>query len=355
MQSKKLGRFTAGLVLILLGVIWLLSNWYGLSFVRLFSFLWPVIFVSIGAEIIYKQKRKKTEEKQFFHKPAVFLVVTAMLVSGGIFSVCEFGSVNNIVFFEGEWMTSFDILEAYPAEEIEEVTFQVTNGSIVFIGADTDEITIEGTVSSNSLDLKGLQAEYENRKVNVSKTSLEYIAKEKSSFFSMGSDNVYDLTVTVPSSIQSAILHIVNGSLEAEELEGDVDLTAVNGSITLMNIGGESTASTTNGSLIIRDITGSLEAGTTNGDIDIVSDTLAGNWNVDTVNGAILVKLPKEAGAVLEAETKNGEVSGNLPWERRYAGEMIKENTEGSAVLNGGDYQISISGVNTDVHVQVMD
>jgi hypothetical protein len=46
---------TAGLILIALGVIFLIENWYGsISVWRLFGRYWPVILISIGLVKLYR-------------------------------------------------------------------------------------------------------------------------------------------------------------------------------------------------------------------------------------------------------------------------------------------------------------
>jgi hypothetical protein len=48
------GALTAGLILIALGIILLLENWYGVfSFWRLFARYWPVILIIIGLKKLH--------------------------------------------------------------------------------------------------------------------------------------------------------------------------------------------------------------------------------------------------------------------------------------------------------------
>jgi hypothetical protein len=52
--SKTNGALTAGLILIALGIIFLLENWYGVfSFWRLFAKYWPVILIIIGLKKLH--------------------------------------------------------------------------------------------------------------------------------------------------------------------------------------------------------------------------------------------------------------------------------------------------------------
>ena len=51
---KTNGALTAGLILIALGIIFLLENWYGVfPFWRLFAKYWPVILIIIGLKKLH--------------------------------------------------------------------------------------------------------------------------------------------------------------------------------------------------------------------------------------------------------------------------------------------------------------
>jgi uncharacterized integral membrane protein len=48
------GALTAGILFIVIGVVFLLENWYGaVSFWRLFARYWPLILIAIGMKKLY--------------------------------------------------------------------------------------------------------------------------------------------------------------------------------------------------------------------------------------------------------------------------------------------------------------
>jgi len=55
MTARKMsGALTVGLVLIALGIILLLENWYGVfSFWRLFAKYWPILLIIIGLKKLH--------------------------------------------------------------------------------------------------------------------------------------------------------------------------------------------------------------------------------------------------------------------------------------------------------------
>ncbi|UCZ53661.1 hypothetical protein LGQ02_02350 [Bacillus shivajii] len=98
-------------------------------------------------------------------------------------------------------------------------------------------------------------------------------------------------------------------------------------------------------------LTESLFVRGTNGAIDITSSYVGGEWEVRTTNGRIRVNLPRQIDAVIDAETNNGKVSGNIPWVREYEGRIIKENSQGSSTLGDGVHYIKLRGSNGSIQV----
>jgi hypothetical protein len=104
-----------------------------------------------------------------------------------------------------------------------------------------------------------------------------------------------DFTVYVPSGVVFSGNN-VNGDIEAQGLEGPVDLDTVNGSIKLST-------------------TQDTEASTVNGSIQ--AEVATSSWteplSLETVNGSIELKIPKNVDADFYAETVNGDISSDFP------------------------------------------
>lgn len=52
MQSRRVGTLTFGILLIVLGVLYLLMNCYNLPLWKSLLDFWPVIFISLGIEVL---------------------------------------------------------------------------------------------------------------------------------------------------------------------------------------------------------------------------------------------------------------------------------------------------------------
>ncbi len=111
--------------------------------------------------------------------------------------------------------------------------------------------------------------------------------------------------VTIPAGVR-AILNTVNGDVRSEGCEADQELQSVNGAV------------------VVRGGRRGVVAGSVNGKIDVAMQALppSAGLQARTVNGAILVTLPKEAKFELSASTMNGTISSTfpLPAQREEAG-----------------------------------
>lgn len=104
-----------------------------------------------------------------------------------------------------------------------------------------------------------------------------------------------EFTVRLPKSVR-VTASTVNGGLDIDGVDSEVEARTVNGSITARSNGGPVSAKTTNGSLTIR--TGQL-----------------GNERLEysTVNGQITLEMPSGTNADVELNTVNGSISTDFP------------------------------------------
>lgn len=87
----------------------------------------------------------------------------------------------------------------------------------------------------------------------------------------------------------------------------------VNGSVGIAGIDGSGTLHTVNGNIEAYNCAGSFSARTTNGNIREEISRFDADASLETVNGTVLISLPKSANAQVEAQSMNGEVRTELP------------------------------------------
>ncbi|HSS45699.1 MAG TPA: DUF4097 family beta strand repeat-containing protein, partial [Thermoanaerobaculia bacterium] len=94
-----------------------------------------------------------------------------------------------------------------------------------------------------------------------------------------------------------AVLHTVNGEVHVRELDGELDLQSVNGDV------------------LARGSRRSVTAQSVNGKIDVAAQALPSDASLElkTVNGAVVLTLPKDATFELSASTMNGTIASTFP------------------------------------------
>jgi len=93
------------------------------------------------------------------------------------------------------------------------------------------------------------------------------------------------------------------------------ELQTVNGDVRVRDCSGRLQLETVNGSIEVRGARQALEAQTVNGKIDAVASALPTDASVElqTVNGAVTLTLPKDARFDLSASTMNGTIASTFP------------------------------------------
>jgi len=123
----------------------------------------------------------------------------------------------------------------------------------------------------------------------------------------------------------------VNGDIDAQDLDSDVDLETVNGDIEV-STAGFAQATTVNGSI----------------DASLGSADSSDGLSFSTVNGSIDVDLPDNVDANLDAEWLNGGLESDLPI--RLSGRMSRHSARGT--LGDGGPDIKMSTVNGSIRIR---
>ncbi|MGH9587143.1 MAG: DUF4097 family beta strand repeat-containing protein [Acidobacteriaceae bacterium] len=128
------------------------------------------------------------------------------------------------------------------------------------------------------------------------------------------------------------------GNIDANELTGNVALTAGSGNITAMMDGAtQIKISTGNGNVDLTNVAGSLYAETANGDVNVQGQPSA-NWKLALDSGTVTVNVGSQARFSLDALTGHGSIQSTLPIVPRGASDP--QHTVGD--VNGGGPTIHI-------------
>lgn len=121
----------------------------------------------------------------------------------------------------------------------------------------------------------------------------------------------------------------VNGDVEVSRLPSPVRVASTNGSITVLEVRGEVDATSVNGNI----------------QVDLRQAVARQPMELSTVNGSILVYLPADFRAYVDARTTNGSVDSDLPLQ--VDGRRSRSRLVGS--LNGGQTKLVLRTTNGSI------
>jgi hypothetical protein len=201
------------------------------------------------------------------------------------------------------------------------------DGSIQMKSWDRDEVLVE--IERRGPDQKAAEALV----VNMSQEGNRIVVdaptpREQRDGIHIGSSPSVSLIVTAPRKV-SVDARTGDGSINADELSGTVGLSSGDGSIRARRIEGSLRARTGDGSISVTDAAGRVEADSGDGSVELTGrfdavevrtgdgsvrlealdgSTLKTDWNVNTGDGSITLRLPANLDADLDAHTGDGGV-----------------------------------------------
>lgn len=150
-----------------------------------------------------------------------------------------------------------------------------------------------------------------------------------------------------------------DGSIEADSINGNVDITTGDGSITVQGARGNMRFHTGDGSIQARGLDGQVDASSGDGHINVegrfdslklkagdgsvtaranAGSTVASGWSIYTGDGSVELEIPGDLRANIDASTHDGNISLGLPV--MVEGTFSSSKIQGK--LNGGGQALTI-------------
>jgi len=182
--------------------------------------------------------------------------------------------------------------QTYPLRSGGSLELNNVNGTVRIEAWDKDVVEVRAVESTpdKASDLDRVAIDVDSRPDGVLSISTRYPQEE-------GVEVAVDYTVHVPRRAQVTHVNTVNGSLRLTDVDSVGDLHTVNGNIEVFDGSGNVHARTTNGNVYLElkhpaDSKGAL---------------------AETTNGSVLLAIPADLAADLEAHCMNGSFSSELP------------------------------------------
>ena len=236
------------------------------------------------------------------------------------------------------------------------VTIRTFNGSIQLRSWDRNEILLDiERRAETAADAREIEVETSEAGGNV---LIEAKYRERRGFvMHMGVSPGVRMTVTVPRTLNLEA-RTSDGSIDARDLSGRVELGTGDGSVRLQQVGGDISIRTGDGSVFARELDGMVEVTTGDGSVEMSGrfaglrahtgdgsvgiDALAGStmqreWNVSSGDGGVTMRLPNDFNAEIDARTGDGAISTSGIAVTRPAGEGQRRRVVRGRVGTGGE------------------
>jgi DUF4097 and DUF4098 domain-containing protein YvlB len=138
--------------------------------------------------------------------------------------------------------------------------------------------------------------------------------RRRFSFFSVGMHSI-EVNVEAPRQMQSDI-RTGDGNIDVTGLQGETRLRTGDGHIEAASLGGLLEATTGDGHMRIRGRLDSLNLRTGDGGIDaevLPGSKVASSWRVESGDGSVTIRLPRDFAADLDLHTGDGSISVDFP------------------------------------------
>jgi DUF4097 and DUF4098 domain-containing protein YvlB len=223
--------------------------------------------------------------------------------------------------------------QTYPLSANGRIELDNINGPVRVTAWDRNEVKVDAVKRA------GNRKRLEEAKIQVdsSSNSLSIRTEYPEHNHTFWNDGNYDqaasveYALTVPRNASLDEIKLVNGNLDIEGVNGEVHVSCVNGRLTAHDLGGRAELSTVNGKL------------------EATVDRLESPLNVSSVNASVVLTLPSDAKAILEASTVNGAISNDFGMpvsKHQWVGHELRGE------LGGGGPHVRVSNVNGRIEIR---
>lgn len=256
-----------------------------------------------------------------------------------------------------------DVTRTFAVSGHPRVRIETDDGAVRVSTGDIKQVEVRVEYSGYKLD-KDLRVSMQQ-----SGDSVEIAAKTSGNWgFHWGSNHTsLRVEVHMPKDADLSV-RAADGSIEAESINGNVDLTAGDGSITAQSLKGSLHFHTGDGHIEARGLDGQVDASSGDGHIDLEGrfdglNVRAGDgsvtararpgskvqagWTIHTGDGSVDLEIPGDLPANIDASTRDGHISLGLPV--TVEGTFSSSRIEGK--LNGGGALLTIRTGDGSIHL----
>jgi len=223
--------------------------------------------------------------------------------------------------------------QTYPLAANGRVSLENINGGVHIAAWDRNEVKVDAVKrawNKQRLDEAKIKIQADSNHVGI---RTEYPEHDNTFWNNHHQDNPasVEYTLTVPRGASLDEIQLINGSLELEGVSGEVRASCINGHLNA------------------RGLQGRAKLSTVNSKIEANFDKLSGSLiELESVNGSVLLTLPSDSSAELEASTVSGRISNDFGIgvnDHRWVGHDLRGQ------LGSGGTRIRLENVNGRIEI----
>ncbi|GAC41813.1 DUF4097 family beta strand repeat-containing protein [Paenibacillus popilliae] len=362
----KVGRITAALLTIAVGVMVLVDQLFGLRSIRLLLVWWPCIFVLWGVEMMASAKHRRIPDGKrswkidwigmfaaIFLSVSVFIIAQPNLFRDWVRSIqFDFSMMKEMKLTEGMKFKQQALNYSIEGRSIRELAVRNRYGNVSIRSGSVTDVEVELTVIVSSLSKEEAEQLATQSRVEIAESAAEQLLIEGVPVRYTASEQLVrtDLSITVPNEaawnldvqLDDGLIDIreLSGAIAAETKSGSIQIVNIensvqartwDGDIVVKGIGKDLNVDTARGDIIILDIEGDVTADTKSGDIDISralravqaetlsgdvlveSEVVGGHWHLLSLSGDMTIHLPDDADAIVSGKNTFGDITSDYP------------------------------------------
>ena len=250
-------------------------------------------------------------------------------------NVCQASAAEPPNTGEGDQDLREDFHQTYPLSATGRVSLQNLNGGVQIRVWDRPAVQVDAIKRAHRRD------KLAEAKINVSSTDerIRITTEYPSQNQSFHKDErryenlaIVDYSLTVPRTAILEMVELINGSLDIEGVEGNVNASSINGRLTARGLRGETKLSTVNGSL----------------QATFAELNESKPISLQSVNGTLTLIIPSDANASVRASTVHGGIVNDFNLPVRH-GEYVGHDLAGQ--IGTGGPRIRLGNVNGSIRI----
>lgn len=310
--TSKAGPITLAVGLIAGGLALLLYNFGAVKTLEWLWKLWPVLLIGVGLEYFVKRALNR-EGAVHFHVPSILLIVLLIFAGGAVYAATNIGRNFDTIFNGIPWhQSSLSHSRSWESGPVdlkagEQLLIENKVGRVQLIPAADNNLSVRALIRSPESGPAREAAEKINPEIG--RTGSQVFIRMPDAAGIMGRSTVADLNVAVPAGVNVRV-ESAAGQVAAENLDINLTVDGNAGSVELKRVGGDIVLENNTGRILVNDPGGSVRAKTNIGSVEVFSTRpMAGNYDLESSTGRVVLELPKDSDLVIDAETRTGRVS----------------------------------------------